>query len=277
MGRELQQAKKALLTQRPAPTETRCWPVKKGTVQVAIYDHSAGKSKGPKDLMRILTSDAGFQCTRVSPDEVRAGRLREFDVLIMPGGSASGQAKKLQEAGCDAVREFVRGGGGYVGVCAGSYLASSHYAWSLGLINARVWDRAHWARGTGTVTLHLAEGAGPQLNAKAAIVDVYYGQGPLLVPGGDPEKPPYELLATYGTEITQKGAPPNAMTGMHAIIRGRFFQGRVICFSPHPEKLGGPNGLIVAGVRWAARPNSPTADQGHSAACSACRATNEVK
>jgi hypothetical protein len=260
MEQELQQAKEALLAQQPAPTKTRCWPIKKGTVQVAIYDHTTGTSNGPQNLMRILTTDAGFQCSRISPDEIRAGKLREFDVLIMPGGSGSGQAKKLQETGCDAVLEFVRGGGGYVGICAGSYLASSHYAWSLGLINARVWDRAHWARGTGVVTLHLTEGAESQLNAEDAKVKVFYGQGPLLVPGGDPQKPPYELLASYGTEIAEKGAAPNAMTGTHAIIRGAFGEGRVICFSPHPEKPQGPQELIAAGVRWAAPPNSATPD-----------------
>jgi hypothetical protein len=42
------------------------------------------------------------------------------------------------------------------------------------------------------------------------------------------------------------------MTGTHAIVRSQFGQGRVMCFSPHPESRGGPNALITAGVRWVA-------------------------
>jgi hypothetical protein len=41
------------------------------------------------------------------------------------------------------------------------------------------------------------------------------------------------------------------MTGTHAIIRSTFGNGRVICFSPHPEVPGGPNTLITEAARWA--------------------------
>ena len=170
----------------------------------------------------------------------------------MPGGSGSLQAKKLEEKGRVAVQEFVRNGGGYIGICAGSYLASSHYDWSLDLINARVWDRSHWARGQGTVTLGVTSPGQQVLNTDATEVDVYYGQGPLLVPDNDPDLPGYEVLARYDSEVAEKGAQPGAMSGTHAIIRSVFGSGRVICFSPHPEKSNGPNGLMLHGVRWAA-------------------------
>ena len=220
--------------------------------RVAVYDHSDGSANGPKNLMRFLTAENGFDCQRISPAEIREGRLRGFDALVMPGGSGSLQAKKLEEKGRVAVQEFVRNGGGYIGICAGSYLASSHYDWSLDLINARVWDRSHWARGQGTVTLGVTSPGQQVLNTDATEVDVYYGQGPLLVPDNDPDLPGYEVLARYDSEVAEKGAQPGAMSGTHAIIRSVFGSGRVICFSPHPEKSDGPNGLMLHGVRWAA-------------------------
>jgi glutamine amidotransferase-like uncharacterized protein len=137
-----------------------------------------------------------------------------------------------------------------VGICAGSYLATTHYDWSLGLINAQVWDRAHWARGGGEVTLRMSD-PGWRLLGRGGSVAVHYNQGPLLVPDDKPELPGYEVLAVFETEIAEKGAPDGAMTGTHAIIRSMFGDGRVICFSPHPEVPGGPNELIEAGVRWA--------------------------
>src|SRR5690606_30709410 len=96
-------------------------------IRVAIYDHSETIAKGPKNLMRFLTPEVGFECTRVTPEEIRNGVLKDYDVLIMPGGSASLQSKNLEEKGREVIREFVRNGGGYVGICAGSYLATTHY------------------------------------------------------------------------------------------------------------------------------------------------------
>ncbi|MBA2113562.1 BPL-N domain-containing protein [Bremerella alba] len=220
-------------------------------IRVAVYSHSNGKGNGPTNLKRILIEETGFKTTIVSPAQIRDGVLSDFDVLIMPGGSGSKQAEMLEDVGCEVVKNFVRDGGGYVGICAGSYLASSHYSWSLGLINAKVWDRSHWARGTGTVSLDISPAGCKLLNTEEAELDCYYGQGPLLVPDNKSSLPGYEVLASYGTEIAKKGAPEGSMVGTHAIVRSIYGQGRVICFSPHPETSSGPNSIMAEGVRWA--------------------------
>jgi glutamine amidotransferase-like uncharacterized protein len=225
-------------------------PAAEAAIRVAIYDAASEVSKGPGHLLRFLTVERGFAARRVTPADILAGCLDEADVLIMPGGSGSKQAAELGEDGRRKIREFVDGGGGYVGICAGSYLATTHYVWSLGLINAQVWDRAHWARGGGEVTLGMSD-PGRRLLGRGGGVAVHYNQGPLLVPDDEPELPGYEVLAVFETEIAEKGAVAGAMTGTHAIIRSMFGAGRVICFSPHPEVPGGPTELIEAGVRWA--------------------------
>jgi hypothetical protein len=246
MQQELREMKEAAL-QLSSPS-----PPAFGAVKVAIYDHSDGSANGPQNLLRFLTPKSGFECVRVSPEEIRNGVLEDFDVLIVPGGSGSKQSRMLEERGCDEVRRYVKNGGGYVGICAGSYLASSHYDWSLGLINARVWDRVHWARGKGTVTLGVTEPGRDVLGLPSATVDVHYAQGPLLVPDNRPDLPGYQVLARFDSEVALKGAQDGAMAGTHAIIRSKFGRGRVICFSPHPEVEGGPNSLMTSGVIWAA-------------------------
>lgn len=221
-------------------------------VRVAIFDFSKSKASGPGNLMKFLTPAYGFQSTVVSPDEIRAGVLKDFDVVIFPGGSGSRQAKELKEEGRTAVRKFVRAGGGYVGICAGAYLASSHYQWSLGVINARVWDRQHWARGKKQVDISLTPSGCEVLSKSKDKYTVHYQNGPLLVPDNQPHLPGYEVLAKYDTEVARNGASANAMIGTHAIIRSKFGTGRVICFSPHPEKQDGPKSLMASGVYWAA-------------------------
>ncbi|MBA2113558.1 BPL-N domain-containing protein [Bremerella alba] len=227
-------------------------------VRVAIYDHAKDFCKGTKNLKRFLTPENGFVLTVVRPDEIRKGVLHNnYDVLIMPGGSASSQARHLEEEGRDQIRKFVQEGGGYVGICAGAYLCTTNKPYSLGLVNAKVWDLAHWARGTGTVSLEMTSAGCQALKSSDQIVDVNYGQGPMLAPGEDSDLPGYQVLATYKTEVSKKGAPEGTMVGMHAIVRTMYGTGRVIAFSPHPEKPSGPESLMTEGVRWAGRGKTP--------------------
>lgn len=243
MQQELVEAKEMALQEMSQPSP-------QAPLRIAIYDHAERPSSGPRNLLTFLTPDQGFHCERISPEQIRAGKLTDYEVLIVPGGSASKQAEMLEEKGLAAIRSFVHRGGSYVGICAGSYLAATNYAWSLRLINARVWDRAHWDRGTGTTELRLTRLGQAFFDLTEPVVEVYYGQGPLLLPAQEPDLPRYEVLAAYETEVVQRGAPVGAMKGTHAIIRGTYGQGRVICFSPHPEKEGGPKQLITAGLLW---------------------------
>ena len=221
-------------------------------IRVAIYDDAGGSEKGPPNVERCLSAAEGFETERVTAADIRAGALERFDVVIHPGGSGSKQAAALEDAGCDTVRRFVERGGGFVGICAGSYLASAHYPWSLGLIDARVVDREHWARGTGDVQIALTPVARSAFDSDAGELTIYYGQGPLLAPAARDDIPDYELLASYETEIAKNGAPRGVMKGTTAIARGTFGKGRVFCFSPHPEKSPDQDPFVRAAVQWVA-------------------------
>lgn len=230
-------------------------------VRVAVYDDAGGNEAGPQNCERCLPTAKGFEVRRLTAEDIRAGKLEPFDVLIQPGGSGSKQAKALGTEGREAIRRFVAGGNGYVGICAGSYLASADYEWSLGLLDAKVLDRKHWARGKGEVQMRLDAAGQHALGESRRVVTIYYAQGPLLAPAGKPEIPDYERLAVFETEIAKNGAPAGVMKGTTAAARGTFGQGRVFCFSPHPEKTTGLEPLVESAVRWAAG-----AHEGHPAA-----------
>jgi glutamine amidotransferase-like uncharacterized protein len=222
-------------------------------LRVALFDVK-GTGKGHTALVHALGEQPGLEVERIKPDEIRAGRLREgkFDVVIFPGGSGHVQGEALEAAGREQVRAFVRDGGGYVGICAGAYLATTDYAWSLHILDAKVVDRKHWARGNGPVAVALAPTGRERLGANAATVTLRYAQGPLLAPGGDSEVSDYEPLAVFDGEIAKNGAPTGVMKGTTAIAAGRFGKGRVLCFSPHPEATPGQHGLVGRGVLWVA-------------------------
>lgn len=217
-------------------------------VRVGVYvDRGVGRSL--KDLVETLERLDNVEVVRFSADQIRQGALREVDVIVHPGGSGGGQGRHLGADGREQIREFVRGGGGFIGICAGAYLASSHYAWSLNLLDAKVFDRAHWARGNGPVKIALTPSGQHVLAVRESSVGIHYGQGPLLVPGGDPDLADYQTLAHYTTSIARNGAPATAMQGTTAIALGTFGRGRVLCFSPHPELTDGLESMVHRAVR----------------------------
>jgi len=173
-------------------------------------------------------------------------------VLLMPGGSGSKEANSLGEKGREQVREFVRQGGGYVGICAGAYLATCDYPWSLHILNARVVDKEHWDRGNGKVEITLSQRGRELLGAQHEVVSIEYAQGPLLAPANHKGLPDYDTLATFRTQVAKNGAPRNVMPGSTAVAAASFGKGRVLCFSPHPEETDGLHKLLVRGLAWAA-------------------------
>jgi hypothetical protein len=218
-------------------------------IRIAVYrDVGVGRSVG--NLLSVLEGADGLHVEKVAAEEVRNGVLGGFAVLIHPGGSGSKQGKQLGEEGREAVRSFVRGGGGFIGICAGAYLASADYPWSLHILDAKVLDRKHWARGNGTVRVGLTDQGRAILDTDSPDVNIYYGQGPLLAPAGDADIPDYIALGAYETEIAKNGAPSGVMIGTTAIAAGTFGCGKVLCFSPHPEKTEGLGAFVHRAIEY---------------------------
>lgn len=231
--------------------------------RVAVYtDEGAGRSQ--TDLVKALNANPQLQVKRVTAEDIRGGILKEMDVVVHPGGSGSKQGRNLGREGREEVRRFVRNGGGFLGVCAGAYLASADYDWSLHLLDAKVLDRKHWARGTGMVRVGISKEGQSMLKHNSSTAEIYYGQGPLLAPANRSDIPDYTPLALYETEIAKKGAPKGVMKGTTAFAAGEFGRGRVFCFSPHPEKTKGLEPLLYHAITWAAAKNPPKANESAS-------------
>jgi glutamine amidotransferase-like uncharacterized protein len=234
-------------------------------LHIAIYDDGGGSQRGVENVNKCLgtgglppastqaaESASTFTTKTVKAEDVRAGALKGIDVLVQPGGSGSKQAAALGSDGREAIRQFVKSGGGYVGICAGAYLATTDYDWSLGILNAKVVDRKHWARGSGFVHLRVTETGKKVLGLTDDVVNSDYNQGPLLAPDTKEEPAAYEALALFDSEIAEKGAPKGVMQGTTAIARGTFGKGRVICLSPHLERSPGLDVAIRHAVIWTA-------------------------
>jgi predicted deacylase len=199
-----------------------------GDLAVAMYVSGGVSGRGPARIESILADTAGFDVRRISATDIRHGVLDQFDVVLFPGGSGSGQGKALRDQGRDVVRAFIANGGGYVGVCAGAYLAASNYDWSLGILDAKVIDRAHWKRGVGEVDLEWTSAGRTALAHERTHQSIHYANGPLLAPAGDEGIPDFKPLATFAGEINTNEAPAGVMLGSPAIIWGPLAE----CWTP---------------------------------------------
>jgi glutamine amidotransferase-like uncharacterized protein len=225
----------------------------KKQIRVAVYDDIGGGGRGSDNVELCLSNDTTFFTKRVSADEIRLGMLNSFDVVVQAGGSGSKQAKTLEESGVDSIRQFVKRGGGYLGICAGAYLSTVEYTWSLGILNANVIDREHWNRGGGIIRIRLTAAGREFFGMSDDTISLNYNQGPLLAQADKPDLPAYEELAVFETEIVENGAPEGIMIGLTAIAQGNFGEGRILAISPHPEKSPELRHMISTAVKWLAR------------------------
>jgi hypothetical protein len=218
-------------------------------IKVAFYDDE-GTGASKVDLAAALSDTALFDITYVMGADVRAGVLQGFDAFISPGGSASGQASSLQESGRDSVRAFIHRGGAYLGTCAGAYLATCDYSWSLNILNARVVDKDHWGRGSGPTDVRFNKFGRDLFGLEQDTVVIEYMAGALMAPANIDTMPGYLEVGVFESEIAEFGATTGVMIGTTAFAFSVFGEGRVAAFSPHPELTPGYEYMYVPAVQW---------------------------
>lgn len=225
-------------------------PVK---LRIALYKGPGTGGAGPPSLMKRLQHPPESSITQVTPEEIAGGVLTNYNVVIFGGGSGSKQAEALGETGRAEVQKFVETGGGYIGICAGAYLATSGYPWSLGLINARTIS-PKWQRGKGLVKLELTDSGRDLLGDRDGQFDCLYANGPVVKRDEKTNLPPFEILAHFRTEMASNGSPAGIMIDSPAIFAAPYRLGRVVCVSPHPEQTNGLEDVVPQAINWVVRP-----------------------
>jgi len=219
--------------------------------KVALYDSTGAAGAGVPRILKQLRARDDFEIERVCVSDIRMHALDQFDCVIFSGGSGGGQGRALGEAGRDEVRRFVGGGGGYIGVCAGAYLATSGFSWGLKILDAKT-KSPRWRRGRAVIAMEMTP-AGRKLFGSEGQTRVLYHNGPLLEPAAIDGLGDYETLAWFRTEVAKNGSPKGIMIDSPAIVRSRFAKGRVLCISPHPEQTKTMEHWLQRAVDWARR------------------------
>ncbi len=221
-------------------------------IKVAVYDDKGATGKGIPSVEAILGQTADIKVTRLKGADFANGGLQGFDLVMFTGGSGSAEAAGLGEKGREEVRDFVRQGGGYVGICAGAYLACSGFEWGVGVLNAKTVS-PKWRRGQGEVKID-----GHAFGEKLVDRAIRYANGPIIKADVRKDLPDFEVLVTFRSELALNDTPVGVMVNSPAMVRANYGLGRVFTSSPHPEQTAGLEPLVDQAVRWTARSKGQT-------------------
>jgi hypothetical protein len=217
---------------------------------IAIYYGPGAFGGGPLALRRTLREEEERYSVRIiGPEEVRNGSLEQFDLVIFPGGSGSRQAAGIGDEGQEAVRDYVRDGGGYIGICGGCYLACENFSWSLGILDAKT-KSSKWRRGKKMLELAFSESGRELLEPANEVELVKYQNGPVMAPAESPTIPDFVTFATFQTEVADNDTPEGIQVDSPAILGGSFGRGRVVGISPHPEQTENLTHFVPELIEW---------------------------
>lgn len=227
-------------------------------IRVALYHDSGAGDSGVRNLTRIVETMPDAKLRIVNAADIRCGALLRADVVIFTGGRGGAQGTALGDEGRAAVRSLVDNGGGYLGICAGAYLATCRLDQYLRIMNA--YHIQPWQTGSGQVTVELTP-EGRELFGDLPPTAMRYANGPLLgheegrTPGPDLglTLPEIRTLATFKVPVEKNDRPQEHMIGKPAIAAADYGSGRVLIISPHPESNPDLDWMLQRSIRWTVR------------------------
>ena len=97
-------------------------------VDIAYYN-GEGAWITDEIVLSNMTEWMGCSFTTVRGQDIKDGCLDDYDLLMWPGGHYPAYWDEVGLEGKSEIQEFVSGGGGYLGICAGAYYAADYMVW----------------------------------------------------------------------------------------------------------------------------------------------------
>jgi len=162
-----------------------------------------------------------------APYEEGADGLRaRYSMLAYPG--TGGHALHVAVAGAENLREYLHSGGGFFGICAGQFLATTRQFVACDTV---------YMRGHGPHQIQMRKDH-PIVLGLPPVVVIPRRNGGMLIP-----RPGCEVAGWYDT-----------IERYAALVAGGYGLGRVVAFSPHPEGSSGfipRDRLCINATYWA--------------------------
>lgn len=230
------------------------------TVNVLIYQGEGSTTDSVKGLIYCLEQaekdNSNIQFNYTTTTVIDSENLAYQDVLIISGGDIR-YIFNNPSINPDDIKKFVEGGKGYIGICAGAYVASNYngeYGTGWGIApniecNYTSIDDMQPLTITnyGITTLKYSDGAiNPCEFTRNDSGTIILPSFPLINSPRLYKKSNYTSIAVYTENDT-------IMSGSAAILDDTYGSGRIILSGPHPELSPAKPGLVARMVLWVSK------------------------
>ena len=233
----------------PKPGFVKVQKVANPTRVVGYFD----KGGSCFNVAETLEFSPEFAMEIVNADDIRAGKLAGAKMLVQPGGGCNTQYLNLQKEGQDAIREYVRNGGSYYGICAGAFLATQSVP-NRGRLGLVPWkdDQEPIYRGWGKMNIAFTPEGRKELGFTEKERMVLYWGGPVMVPGEPVPDTDIQVFGKYaGLEMnTCQPKPVKPMGGKAAFLGGRVGKGKIFVSAIHPEKHERTYDIVTGAIKY---------------------------
>lgn len=223
------------------------------TINVLIYNGDYADEYADQTITQVLDYAnenglvPGYRFNYIVSTEVNSASLQSMNVLIMPGGDdyISDDNRTMASIDPDSVINFVKNGGGYVGICSGAF-AGANYTQDF----YRGWGVAphvnclqpYWE---GTTSIMITP-AGNRIMGKNGSMNTLYWNGPIMKINGNAT-----VLATYNG-VTDSDGNMVISRGNAAIVGDYYGKGRSVLIGTHLEEDPQAPDVLARLIVWSA-------------------------
>ena len=226
---------------------------KENPVKVGVYVGPGAQANGVCHWQMLTTLSPDLEPTFLDEKTIAAGGLKGLDVLIMPGGSSYTEFDTLKSNGTDkVVKDFIRGGGGFVGTCAGNCIVLNEDR----RLRIAPYERYKCSgrHGTALLAMKFNERAEALCGIRPSTRKVRYSGGPIMKSGQPVDGASFETVAVYDCDLVceygTNTAPIVSMKSCPAAIAGTYGKGRVFAIATHPEYRADTLDILAGGFKY---------------------------
>ncbi len=200
------------------------------SADIALYS-DAGCWEESTHALENMFQWMDYSVTLVDAEYINKEDLDNFKILCIPGGDMYQYAQDISAGGKENIRNFIRDGGGYIGICGGAYFASEEVIWRgsqllmtpLGIFQGTAEgpiDEIAPYPDYEMCKVNIVDSTHPITESEPDSVWILYYWGPVLIPDLPTD---VEILGSYD------------VTNQPAMLVFDYGQGRVFIIGTHPE------------------------------------------
>ena len=237
--------------QKPTENTTADNTGNNSKIKIGVFSGNGAGAVSVIETIEALKIDPKITAYPISPADIITGKLAETDAIIFPGGSGSKQLNSLGKTGKKKVVDYIKQGGGAIGICAGAYMMCQTDGYpSLRIGDVKHLDRPHYNRGRGLIEFKLNdEGLKifPEFKDQPQFIQYY--DGPIMAALNQEKS--FKPVAVYVTDIhPNEGDPVGLTPGKLFMYHQNYGKGKIFAIGGHAESTPGIRFMIPRMARW---------------------------